>query len=203
MGFDPSDPAAMKYMGKNLAGTEITIVGLRARPELNGTNGIMLNWHADSERWMVKCPSGESLRLKYENVQFPTGEEYEAEQARQRESEDETNARVAAAVAPSIREAPADSKPPPGWAAGEKARAEWRAKEDARLRKEKAARLAKAEADAAAARAAEVQQAEDAARLKANGPSFLSNPMDWLAHVMALLMAWLRTSLAIPKPKTQ
>eukprot|EP00325_Prymnesiales_sp_UTEX-LB-985_P030778 CAMPEP_0174730162 /NCGR_PEP_ID=MMETSP1094-20130205/55038_1 /TAXON_ID=156173 /ORGANISM="Chrysochromulina brevifilum, Strain UTEX LB 985" /LENGTH=112 /DNA_ID=CAMNT_0015932377 /DNA_START=72 /DNA_END=407 /DNA_ORIENTATION=- len=112
--MDPSDTGGMKYMGKNLAGTEITIVGLKAKPELNGTKGVMLNWHAESERWMIRShKTGDSLRLRFENVRFPTAEEYEAEEATKRATEEQEKARAAAAVAPSMRGAPSDLRPPP------------------------------------------------------------------------------------------
>ena len=77
---DTSNRAVMARMGAHLSGMEVTIVGLKARPELNGTTGTILDWHADSQRWMVKCGKelSESLRLRSENVEFAPSEQYEA-----------------------------------------------------------------------------------------------------------------------------
>ena len=192
---DPANASAMVYMGKNLAGTEVTIVGLKGRPELNDSKGTMLDWHPESERWMVNvAKTGENLRLRFDNVQFPTGAEYEAEQAGQQAMDEEHKARVEAAVASTVREAPADTKPPPGWAAGEQQRAEWRVKETARLELEKAEKKAKAEAKKAAEAEAEAAKEEEGAEL-AVSPSFLS--MGWLLQVLAGLFAWMRALLGL------
>ena len=60
-------------LGKNLAGTTVTIKGLQGRPELNGTAGTLIDWHTETHRWMVKTTSGESVRMRDTNIVFAPG----------------------------------------------------------------------------------------------------------------------------------
>jgi hypothetical protein len=203
------DPRMRSYMGKNLSGTEVTLTGLVGRPELNGTKAVMLNWHEASVRWMIKLPSGESLRLKHENVCFPTGEEHEMAEARKKGVEEARQAVVEA----SLRTPPAaDAKAPPGWAEGEKRRAEARKAEGAQREAERKAK-AQADAEAAAAAAAEEKAAEEAeaaaaaarkaarerevAKERAAQRTVLSDPVGWLRALVAFVLVWLCSLLGV------
>ena len=50
------------------AGTRVLISGLKNRPELNGTNGVVLSFQPDRGRLAVKLPSEENILLKPANV---------------------------------------------------------------------------------------------------------------------------------------
>lgn len=198
----PGDANMMAYMGKELAGTMVTISGLKARPELNGTEAKLLNWHSESERWMVECAAGERLRLRHENLIFPSGVQEEQRKA-QAAAEQEASAAAAEAeknaaegrLAQGERLPPAVAAPPHGWKEREAERAEWRAKEPER----QAAARAKAEAEKAAkaAKAAETAATPEkkASRTAAEEPLHRRGLLAWLAWIFALLIAWLRAPL--------
>jgi hypothetical protein len=47
----------------------VRIDGLKARPDLNGTEGEALSYHADAGRWGVKCDAGgELVRVREANL---------------------------------------------------------------------------------------------------------------------------------------
>ena len=50
------------------AGTRVLISGLKNRPELNGTNGVVLSFQPNRGRLAVKLPSEESILLKPANM---------------------------------------------------------------------------------------------------------------------------------------
>ena len=55
-------------------GTNVVINGLHARPELNGTNGSILGYVTDKQRYKVKLLSAEKILLKPFNVRVRTPE---------------------------------------------------------------------------------------------------------------------------------
>ena len=47
----------------------VKLVGLSARPELNGECGIALRFNAESGRWLVRLADGEGKQLKPANLE--------------------------------------------------------------------------------------------------------------------------------------
>ncbi len=60
--------------GEMRVGSRVEIVGLGARPELNGIGASVLGWHEPSGRWQVACDSGERVRVKEANLAAVGGE---------------------------------------------------------------------------------------------------------------------------------
>jgi hypothetical protein len=49
-------------------GMEVTIDGLKSKPELNGTKATALTYDSTTDRWEIKLPSGSSLAVKPTNL---------------------------------------------------------------------------------------------------------------------------------------
>jgi GNAT superfamily N-acetyltransferase len=58
-----------------LVGREVTLVGLSAKPELNGSGGVVLQRDSQSGRWGVQLASGRRVALRRENLQLTVEEE--------------------------------------------------------------------------------------------------------------------------------
>mmetsp|Transcript_86095 Transcript_86095/g.135180 ORF Transcript_86095/g.135180 Transcript_86095/m.135180 type:complete len:309 (-) Transcript_86095:193-1119(-) len=67
----PSDPWAYNdAMNRGICpGVTVTLTGLKNASELNGVNGIVEYWHAESGRWVVRLANGEEKFVKPDNIE--------------------------------------------------------------------------------------------------------------------------------------
>ena len=64
--------AAARAAAALRVGEEVRVVGLRSRPDLNGTVAKLLAWDAERQRWACRVQGGgvaESLRIREDNLE--------------------------------------------------------------------------------------------------------------------------------------
>ena len=67
---DKSSPTPrVRVMVMLPAGSAVNLGGLKGRPELNGTRGTVVAFHADKGRYAIRLPSAEKILLRPENLQ--------------------------------------------------------------------------------------------------------------------------------------
>jgi len=72
----PSAPGEQELLR---AGNFAILQGLKARPDLNGSWGLLVKYHEGKQRWQVRLEGAEDMMVRIENIQAKSFEEYEAD----------------------------------------------------------------------------------------------------------------------------